>query len=573
MVEIDKKGAEIMGQKGKISEKRWILLFFFLFMMACTIISRIYDTVTVPKVLTTTAKRKNVETLIEGKGTVKEKEKVYYTISSGLRVAKVTVEPGCEVQEGDILFCYDAQDMAEKKEKLQQELEQIILNIEKEQISQESYSGMTEAEKAQWELILAERELEQGQREYDETLEELDRELERLRNDYEDQMSLTEEELWLQQERDWEAARQNLDTARNSKNQELRAAQRKIEDLEEQLESTSEQDEETIQKLERDIKRAREDMGDLKESWEDRIDSANFQLDFLNSQEERIQSGQTSVQEARKEAYEKAVKQQEENRKIAEKNLETLKKMVEKARWQTEVAQKQDNAAYLTEQQRKQASQLTIKSLELDKRAKEKEMDSLEELIAAEGKVRAIEKAVVVDMEVMAGKTTTGEELLSLATGSCQFEGVFLKEEQELAKGDTIKITIPGTPKSKEAVINRMNLLGDTEGIFQADLEDLELPLGTATTYTCTKQSDIFSKVIPIQGLRKDMKGYYCLVVRSRQSILGEEFRAERVDVQLLYQGSQEAAIEGSIFEHDTIIVGENQTIREGVRVRPVSSF
>ena len=69
------------------------------------------------------------------------------------------------------------------------------------------------------------------------------------------------------------------------------------------------------------------------------------------------------------------------------------------------------------------------------------------------------------------------------------------------------------------------------------------------------------------------MKGYYCLVVRSRQSILGEEFRAERVDVQLLYQGSQEAAIEGSIFEHDTIIVGENQTIREGVRVRPVSSF
>ena len=75
MVEIDKKGAEIMGQKGKISAKRWILLFFFLFMMACTIISRIYDTVTVPKVLTTTAKRKNVETLIEGKGTVKEKGK------------------------------------------------------------------------------------------------------------------------------------------------------------------------------------------------------------------------------------------------------------------------------------------------------------------------------------------------------------------------------------------------------------------------------------------------------------------------------------------------------------------
>ena len=160
-----------------------------------------------------------------------------------------------------------------------------------------------------------------------------------------------------------------------------------------------------------------------------------------------------------------------------------------------------------------------------------------------------------------------------MATGSCQFEGVFLKEEQELAKGDTIKITIPGTPKSKEAVINRMNLLGDTEGIFQADLEDLELPLGTATTYTCTKQSDIFSKVIPIQGLRKDMKGYYCLVARTRSTILGEEFQADRVDVQLVYQGSTEAAVEGALFEGDEVIIGENQTIREGSRVRPVSGF
>ncbi len=562
-----------MNQKGKISAKRWILLFFFLFMMACTIISRIYDTVTVPKVLTTTAKRKTVETIIEGKGTVKVKEKVYYTISSGLRVGKVVVEPGSEVQEGDILFYYDRKDMVDKKEVLHKELEQIILNIEKEQISQENYSGMTEVEKAQWELTLAERKLEEGQREYDEILEEHDRELERLRNDYEDQMRLTEEELWLQQERDWEAARQNLDSARNSKDQELRAAQRKIEDLEEQLENTSEQDEVTIQRLERDIKRAREDMTDLKESWEDKIDSANFQLDFLNSQEDRIQSGQTSVQEARKEAYETAVKQQEENTKTADKNLEALKKEVEQARWQVKAAQKQDEAAYLTEEQRRYISQLTIKSLELDKKTKEKEIDCLEKLIATEGEVRAMEKAVVVDMEVMAGKTTTGEELLSLAIGNCQFEGVFLKEEQELTRGDKIKITIPGTPKSKEVVISHMNLLGDTEGIFQADLEDLELPLGTTTTYICTKQSDIFSKVIPLQGLRKDMKGYYCLVVRSRQSILGEEFQAERVDVQLLYQGSQEVAIEGSIFDNDTIIIGESQIISEGVRVRPVSSF
>lgn len=569
----DEEVAGIMNQKSRMSAKRWILLFFFLFMMVCTIISRIYDSVTVPKVLTTTAKRKTVETVIEGTGTVKVKEKVYYPVFPGLRAGQAAVVPGSEVQEGDLLFCYDAESMSEKKEELQQELEQISLNIEKERLSQESYAGLTQAETAQRELELAERELEEGQREYEEMLADHYEELGRLRNAYEDQMSLTEEELWQQQEQDWESARQNLDTARNSRDQELRAAQRKIEDLEEELKNIPQEEEEAITRLERDIKRAKEDMADLKESWNDRIDSASFQMDFINNQEDRIQSGQTSAQEARREAYETAVKQQEENMKAAEKNLETLKKAAEQARWQIEAAQKQDTAAYLTEEQRKQSSRITVKSLELDQTAKERELGRLEELMETGGQVAAMETGVVVDMEVLAGKTTTGEELLSLSVGSSQFEGTFLKEEQEVTKGDRISIAIPGTQKTKETVISRMNLLGDTEGIFQADLEDLEIPLGTIASYTCKKQSDIFLKVIPLEGLRKDMKGYYCLVARSRTSILGEEFRAERVEVQLLYQGSQEAAVEGSIFESDVVIVGENQTIHEGDRVRPVSGF
>lgn len=77
--------------------------------------------------------------------------------------------------------------------------------------------------------------------------------------------------------------------------------------------------------------------------------------------------------------------------------------------------------------------------------------------------------------------------------------------------------------------------------------------------------------MIPLAGLRKDMKGYYCLVARTRSTILGEEFRADRVDVQLVYQGSSEAAVDGAIFEGDAVIVGESRTIEEGSRVRPVS--
>ena len=79
--------------------------------------------------------------------------------------------------------------------------------------------------------------------------------------------------------------------------------------------------------------------------------------------------------------------------------------------------------------------------------------------------------------------------------------------------------------------------------------------------------------MIPLEGVRKDMEGYYCLVARLTSSVLGEEFRAERVNIRILYQGSREAAVEGSIFQEDRVIIGENQTIGAGDRVRPVSGF
>lgn len=562
-----------MERKGDMPVRRWMLVGFFLFMVLCTIASRVYDSVTVPKVLTTVAKQKSVEVTAEGQGTVKAKERKIYTVYEGLRVGQVEVIQGSQVQEGDCLFWYDEISMAEKREELLRELEQMDFILEKEQISQESYVGLTQTEAAQWELELALREFEEGQAEFEEAFADYKEEVGRLEKEYVDSMDLTEEELWRQQEKEWENARQNLLVAKNTRDQELLAAERKIEDLEEELDLTSGEDEKAARKLERQLERAREDLENLRNSWEDRVDYARYQLDMTEDQEDRIHAGLTNVQEARKESYEAALKQQEEELETAQKTLEDQRKAVEKAQWQVHAAKKQDGAAQLSQEQKKRISDLTIKGLKLDRKAKEKELKILEEMIQTGGQVTAMEQGVVVDLEVSSGKTTTGEEIFSLAVKNSQFEGSFLKEEQKVTVGDTIQIEIPGTNKTKEAVITRINLLGDTEGIFQADLEDLELPLGTVTGYVCTKQSDLFPKVIPVTGLRKDMKGYYCLVARTSSSILGEEFRAERVEVQVVYEGSREVAVQGALFEGDQVIVGENQAIREGSRVRLVSSF
>lgn len=133
----------------------------FLFMLACTGISRIYDSMAVPKVKTSETRRKAVETFIEGSGIVKVKEKQIYPVFAGLRIRQVAVVPGREVQEGDILFCYDEESMAEMEEGLREEIAAIDLTISKEQIAQETYSGITQTELARREFELAREELEE----------------------------------------------------------------------------------------------------------------------------------------------------------------------------------------------------------------------------------------------------------------------------------------------------------------------------------------------------------------------------------------------------------------------------
>ena len=130
----------------------------------------------------------------------------------------------------------------EKREELERELEQIDLNIRREQISQEASGEITQEELAARELALAQRALEEGELEFADTQKEHQEELARLEQEYQDDRDLLEDELSRQQDQSWKSARQGLDTAKNSRNRELRAARRTVEDLAEELDQVPEED-------------------------------------------------------------------------------------------------------------------------------------------------------------------------------------------------------------------------------------------------------------------------------------------------------------------------------------------
>ena len=550
------------SRKGKIYRR--LFVGFFAAMLFCTVVSRIYDSVTVPKVVTDHIRQKPVDTVILGTGTIREKETKFVEIDPDIRVESIPVIPGMAVKAGDMIFAYQLESLLEKKEDITRELEKLQLDLESQNISSEVYQSVSQAELAAFEVQMAERELAKGQQEYLEA-----------REDYDKKSMMTQDELWEQQNQQYESARGALAQSRRTRDSQVRSATRKVDDLEKEIEKLMEEGnhEEEIKQLERELSRAREDLDELIDSWDEQVEDDEYELDSIDNRQGRIESGQTTSQEALKEAYDAAVKQQEENLKTAGDALDALQTALERARFSAGNAARTDENTRLTNEQKRRLSDLTKQGLTLDIEKKKKELVRLEELIGTGGIVAAETDGTVVKQELVAGRKTTGEELVSIAAGSLQFEGTFLKEDQEMAVGDILNISVPGSSRTIEAAVARLNLLGETEGIFQADIEGMTGSLGAVTGYECKKQSDICNQVIPIGGLRKDMKGYYCLVARSKPDILGEEFRAERVEVRLVCEGSNEVAVEGPLMAEDEIIVRSNQVIGEGDRVRMVSGL
>ena len=585
--------------------RRWyrrILIGFFLFMLAGTLISRIYDSMTVPKVLTAYAKRKSVETIISGTGTVKERETVLCDIFPGLKVESVSVSAGSEVKTGDELFHFQMASVLEEKESLEEELQRAQLNLQRLDVASETYAAVTQTELAQRELALAQQALAEGQKEYDAQWAEHFVNRKNLDAEYERKRTMSDDELILSQEQQLASAEKELRNARSSRDGQVQEKQQEIDELKAKIEAAKGGSPEApvasganaaagmagtepsagnagssagadTAALEKQLAAAQRELQELKGQWELTISDIRYRYDTLSIQYDRLMNGETTAQEALRDSYEADLKQEDVEEKADQDALEALTKSVENAQWNLDIASRQDKQAALSAAQQARLAEIDRQLQEMEIRDIERRLARIEEIASGEGRVCAQVDGTVILQEMTAGRTSTGEERLSIAAGNRIFEAEFDKEGQELATGDLLSVSIPGSTRSVEARISSMNLLGEETGIFRADLEDLNLAIGTVTSYQCRRTSDTYQQVIPLSALRRDSEGYYCLAVRARSAVMGQEFKAERVGLTVLEMGSTEAAVEGAIFDTDPLITASNQVIISGDRVRPVEDL
>jgi len=117
---------------GEIRKKKIIAGFFLflVFMWLCTVISKSIYASRLPVVTTVQTEQKYVEHIVEAEGIVIAGDKDPITALSGLRVEKVMVQVGDRVEEGDVLFTIDMEDLETIMEEKQTQISKLQLQID-----------------------------------------------------------------------------------------------------------------------------------------------------------------------------------------------------------------------------------------------------------------------------------------------------------------------------------------------------------------------------------------------------------------------------------------------------------
>lgn len=215
-----------------------------------------------------------------------------------------------------------------------------------------------------------------------------------------------------------------------------------------------------------------------------------------------------------------------------------------------------------------QISQITYDQMKL-------ELEKLEQLREAQGKVLAPVEGVVTRCLVQTGEKTgdTTAVLLADLTQGCKFSGVVTREQsQYIAVGDPVELQADSTGKFYRDLTVTTLSTQEEEGGYRltVQLPQNSLPLGASGQLTAQRRSPSYSCCVPLSALHLDAKNQaYVLVAEPVKTVLGTQMQARKVPVTVLEKNGTTAALEeGAIHSDQQIIVSADRAVDAGSRVR-----
>lgn len=501
--------------KGKVKTKKFwgqLLAGFFIVMAICTLISRAADSVTVPKAKIEAPSSGHLKYRMEGKGSVTASEGTLVTVPEQLRISQ-TVPEGTAVEIGASVGTCDMEELNKVIEEEQAKLQKLVL-----QLQQEQKSGTPDAMTPQ--SLSAGKALDFAKSQYEE-------------------------------------AEASLSELRQNKEQEAQDRQQEAD-------------------------------GQKQAFYDEWMDAGG---------EENPEA--KAVYEEKANALDESIAQQNESDqaeiKAQEEKTDSLYQALVQAQDAYDIAQKEDENSSVNKQKAKETSELTQQSIQIDIGQQQKIVDELNKIAAAQGQILSPVKGSVAETTLKDGMVTAGQEYVRIGTGGYQFQASAEMDDLERLKtGDEVTVQFNDRTEMVKAKITQILLpkqgnesggAGASDGSQgeQADtgntgasgslgkiivkLPDGEYTEGTQGEYSIEKESDIrYNYMIPLNALREDQEGAYCLAAKKKNTILGEEYVAERISLTKKAKDMNKIAVEGVITEDTKVIVESSKEIQEGDR-------
>ena len=549
---------------------------FLIVMVIFTFLSRALDSVTIARVQTGYGKQGSVSYRITGEGTFEADRLSYRPLPEGMRVDTILARPGDVVQAGDTILTLQMEPLQEKREELAVALRQAELALEQERLSGREIPRVTQEMLALQQMEVDQRALELGRQDLADAQEEYDQNVDALRLEYDRLADRSEDEIRQDARNALKSARRVYDAAKLDRDSAVKRAEREVREKQKKLDRLNAQEdpsEEAVADAEEALAAAEEDLELVKEEQDILVEEAKASLRSAEEDYDDRSYDTLKAQEDCKKAYEDGVKAEDEKLALAQRKVLELEEALRQSGQNLENARITDAGTRSEEEKTREISRLRQESMELDLEQKRRSLAKVEELISREGAVTVVSRAVVAGLDLQEGGLLGAADQIRLAEGRMLFRAQVDKEEAALlAQGQRMSLKRTGEAKELNAVVESVDRLSeDGKCTVSASLAEGEGWLGETCSFTVVLQSGVYPMVIPIEALREDTIGYFCLAVQPEKTILGEELTAVRVNVEVLEKSSTSAAVSGAVTSVTPLVLSSNKSVSPGDRVRGVT--
>lgn len=528
---------------------------FLAFMWICTLVSKSIYVSRLPMISTVSPEQKYVEHRVEAEGIVTEGGKQAVTSLDGLRVEEIMVHVGDRIEEGDALFAVDLEDLKEiMKEKqnsaakLQYQIDALMQNEElakqrkalQEERAREDYDDA--AKKKDTDVGRAAEEYVQA----DEDLEEHENNPVFVTSDRDREKAWEKYEAWVKKEN--ELLKKIAEQEKIVTNLESTSASQGDNDAEGSDASSQVQTEEEKKELEA----AKAELQALREALASHEKNQVEKPDF---------SGEDSAL--------KAWQQQEEALKDALQNAAYAEA---DAKWDRDSTMKEAGRT-VEDSLLPDTVDATLAVCQLDLSTLKEQIARYQQIIDDKGYITAEKSGMVTDIYVSVGGRVpdTAAMLLTDDEMPCQLKVVLTAEQKKyVGLNDKVSLKLSGSSKGMDASIDYLSESVSMPGCFETYInlpKETGVP-GLSGTLTCVEAGEKYRTCISPLAIHEENKRYFVYVVKEREGILGMEYYVEEVNVKILDQNDDWAAIEGALDDESQIIVSSTKDVSRGDIVR-----